>query len=397
MARLKLPGLLIVTILSLLLMAAGLPGCAPVIQTTGTGTTSTSASPETTTASGTTRSEPTSSETTGTETTATETSATETSATETSATETTHTTTEPAPTPSDGQVTYTVKAGDTLFSIARLFQVTVQQIVDVNHIADPDRINVGQVLLIPADGTGPSPGDFNDLDNTSIGWWYQVPNPLGEDKPAAISDPTSRLLAKYGAIWQMAGSGRKVVYITMDAGYEYDGNTTKILDIASDKQVQISFFITGSFMANNPETVLRMVREGHQVCNHTEKHLNQPKALSTSLESLTQDIIAAEDRFRELAGQSFAPYLRPPEGVYSERSLAVIQSLGYQAVFWSFAYADWKTDEQPDPEKAYDKVMGQLHPGSILLLHTVSSTNVRILGRLIDGIRERGYVIELLP
>ncbi|KIR02010.1 Polysaccharide deacetylase [Lachnospiraceae bacterium TWA4] len=37
---------------------------------------------------------------------------------------------------------------------------------------------------------------------------------------------------------------------------------------------------------------------------------------------------------------------RYPAGAFSEQSLAVLQSLGYTSVFWSFAYADW------DPKKA---------------------------------------------
>ena len=36
--------------------------------------------------------------------------------------------------------------------------------------------------------------------------------------------------------------------------------------------------------------------------------------------------------------------------------------LGYTTVFWSFAYADWDTDEQPDPTAAKNKILGQLHP-----------------------------------
>jgi LysM repeat protein len=50
---------------------------------------------------------------------------------------------------------YTVRAGDTLFFIARRFNVTVQQIIDVNpQITNPDLIFIGQVICIP---TAPVP------------------------------------------------------------------------------------------------------------------------------------------------------------------------------------------------------------------------------------------------
>jgi LysM repeat protein len=50
---------------------------------------------------------------------------------------------------STGGTTYTVQSGDTLFSIARQFGVTVQAIVEANAMANPDSLSVGQELIIP--------------------------------------------------------------------------------------------------------------------------------------------------------------------------------------------------------------------------------------------------------
>jgi LysM repeat protein len=48
-----------------------------------------------------------------------------------------------------GGTVYTVQAGDTLFSIARRFGVTVQAIVEANNLANPDSLSIGQQLVIP--------------------------------------------------------------------------------------------------------------------------------------------------------------------------------------------------------------------------------------------------------
>ncbi|MCX7670282.1 MAG: LysM peptidoglycan-binding domain-containing protein [Anaerolineae bacterium] len=45
--------------------------------------------------------------------------------------------------------TYTVRAGDTLVSIATKFGVTVQAIQQLNNLSSPDKIYTGQVLKIP--------------------------------------------------------------------------------------------------------------------------------------------------------------------------------------------------------------------------------------------------------
>lgn len=54
----------------------------------------------------------------------------------------------PDATPVDG-VEYTVRGGDTLYTIATRNGVTVQAIINANTLANPDRLTIGQVLIIP--------------------------------------------------------------------------------------------------------------------------------------------------------------------------------------------------------------------------------------------------------
>lgn len=240
-------------------------------------------------------------------------------------------------------------------------------------------------------------GDYSQLSNANNGWYYTAGSPVNQDVPATIDAAREQTLAKYGALWKMPDTGKKVIYLTMDEGYEYETNTTKILDVAKEKGVKITFFVTGHYVKSQPELVKRMVAEGHQVANHTDNHLVQPEALETSVATLQADINDVNTMFRDLTGQNLAPFMRPPTGAWSERSLAVSRELGYTPVFWSFAYRDWEVDNQPSLDEAYETIMGQLFPGSILLVHAVSKSNADVLGRLIDGIHARGYQIELLP
>lgn len=85
---------------------------------------------------------------------------------------------------------------------------------------------------------------------------------------------------------------------------------------------------------------------------------------------------------------------RPPKGEYSEQSLAITGDLGYTTVLWSFAYADWDTDNQPDPEESLNKLIERAHPGAIYLLHSVSETNSIILGDFIDAMLAQGYTFK---
>jgi LysM repeat protein len=66
----------------------------------------------------------------------------------------------PTPTatlPPGTQVIYVVHTGDTLYSIALHFGVTVQALMDANGITNPNYIQVGQTLIIPNPGATPVP------------------------------------------------------------------------------------------------------------------------------------------------------------------------------------------------------------------------------------------------
>lgn len=55
----------------------------------------------------------------------------------------------PVPPAADGYISYVVRAGDTLYLIGQRFGVSVERIIAINNISNPENIQVGQTLLIP--------------------------------------------------------------------------------------------------------------------------------------------------------------------------------------------------------------------------------------------------------
>jgi len=52
---------------------------------------------------------------------------------------------------------YTVQAGDTLGAIAQTYDVSVEELMDINDLTDPNKLSIGQTLIIPVYFT-PTPG-----------------------------------------------------------------------------------------------------------------------------------------------------------------------------------------------------------------------------------------------
>ncbi len=180
----------------------------------------------------------------------------------------------------------------------------------------------------------------------------------------------------------------KILYLTFDCGYE-NGNTPRILDALNKHGVKATFFAVGNFLSDNPELIRRMVQEGHTIGNHSMDHPDMSRI--TSLESFAEELEPVEALYQEITGEEMKPYFRPPQGTYSENSLRLAKELGYKTFFWSLAYVDWYQDQQPSREEAFEKLLGRIHPGAIVLLHNTSDTNGEIMDELLGRWKEMGY------
>ena len=195
-----------------------------------------------------------------------------------------------------------------------------------------------------------------------------------------------KIFKKYGA-FTLDTSGEKVLYLTFDCGYEHENLTSKVLDVLKEKGVNATFFCTLDHIRKETDLISRMIKEGHIVGNHSTTH---PSFASISRSEMAKEIEETENCLRENFGYA-AKYFRFPAGEYNESALELIQSLGYSSVFWSVAYDDWDTSKVRGKDYAIEKVMARLHPGAVILLHSVSKDNAEALSEIIDKARAEGY------
>ena len=213
-----------------------------------------------------------------------------------------------------------------------------------------------------------------------------------EEGEPPIANATMEELRKYDAYYA-EDTKEKVLYLTFDAGYE-NGNTPVILDALKKHNVHATFFVVGNFISSNPDLIKRMHDEGHIVGNHTYHHPDMSQ-ISTK-EAFEKELKDVEDAYKEITGEEMTKYYRPPQGKYSESNLQMAKELGYKTFFWSLAYVDWYENDQPTKEEAFEKLLGRIHPGAIVLLHSTSKTNGEILDELLTKWEEMGYTFKTL-
>ena len=172
-------------------------------------------------------------------------------------------------------------------------------------------------------------------------------------------------------------TSEKVLYLTFDAGYE-NGNTPAILDALKKHQVKATFFVVGTYVDSEPELIRQITKEGHTVGNHTWHHPDMSHI--SSIEDFQKELEYVETAYKNVTGKNMTKYYRPPQGKYSEANLQMAKELGYK----------------PSKEEAFSKLLGRIHPGAIVLLHSTSSTNAEILDELLTRWEEMGYHVQPL-
>ena len=202
-----------------------------------------------------------------------------------------------------------------------------------------------------------------------------------------VANASQEYLRNFDTLY-VGDTNQQEIYITFDAGFE-NGNTEKILDALKKHGVKATFFLVGNYFETQPELVKRMAEEGHTIGNHTYSHPDMSKI--GDIQSFQTELQKNEALYRDILGSEMPKLYRPPQGKFCEENLKMAQQLGYSTVFWSLAYVDWYTDDQPTPEQAFSKLLPRIHPGAVVLLHSTSSTNAEILDELLTKWEETGY------
>lgn len=176
-----------------------------------------------------------------------------------------------------------------------------------------------------------------------------------------------------------SGFTEKLIAITFDDGP--GAYTAQLLDELAARDVKATFFVSGYRAANYPETLKRMVSEGHQLASHTQNHenLNTLSAAKIADEiSRTQDYITA-------AGGDNPAYIRPPYGNANKTVRAQAPS---PLINWSVDPEDWKYH---NADTVCSNILAGSYDGAIILVHDIYQTSVNGALAAIDKLLEQGY------
>ena len=184
----------------------------------------------------------------------------------------------------------------------------------------------------------------------------------------------------------------KKVAITFDTSWGAD-RTDSILDTLDKYDIKATFFLVGGWCDDYPDKVKTIVKRGHEIGNHSNKH---PNFTTISKDRIIKEVEITNAKILGLTGQT-PTLFRFPEGQYNDLAIQTIEEGRLLPIQWDVDSIDWKGN---GVEEEYNRVIKNVGPGSIVLFHNDGKYTPESLPKVIETLQKEGYefvkVTELL-
>jgi peptidoglycan/xylan/chitin deacetylase (PgdA/CDA1 family) len=191
---------------------------------------------------------------------------------------------------------------------------------------------------------------------------------------------------------RVGANGKKVVALTFDDG-PWPEHTAEILDILKEEEVPATFFMLGLRVKKEPEVARRIVAEGHDVGNHTYRHVD---LTDVKPEIQRREIRGTNNVIRATTGVQ-PEWFRPPMGQVDSSAYREIKAAGLRPALWTVDPQDWRKNASAGAIAR--EVVSATKPGSVILLHDGGgnrSQTTKALPWIIHELHKRGYEFVLL-
>lgn len=183
---------------------------------------------------------------------------------------------------------------------------------------------------------------------------------------------------------------RGEVAVTIDDGPDPEV-TPRVLEVLAAFEARASFFCVGERVLRYPDIAREIVRGGHSVENHTQRH--RPSFSLLGPGGMAAEIAQAQASIVQVTGES-PRFFRAPAGLRNPFLEPILRRLKLQLASWTRRGFD---TVNADPEDVYRRLSRTLEGGDILLLHDGHAARARagtpvileVLPRLLETLGRR--------
>jgi peptidoglycan-N-acetylglucosamine deacetylase len=174
--------------------------------------------------------------------------------------------------------------------------------------------------------------------------------------------PRSRWLGSNWTRLPAHAAARREIAITIDDGPD-PAVTPAVLDLLDAHAAKATFFCIGTEARAHPALCREIVRRGHSVQNHSDRH--SPRFSLLGPKAMAREIAAAQASLADITGE-VPRFFRAPAGLRNPFLAPVLQRLDLQLVSWTRRGFD---TVRRDPTDVLARLARGLAAGDILLAH----------------------------
>ena len=175
-------------------------------------------------------------------------------------------------------------------------------------------------------------------------------------------------------------SPRPRVALTFDDG-PHPVYTKRLLDGLQSRGIRATFFVVGENISGSEDLIRRMADEGHVIGNHTYSHI---KLSGITDAEACGEVQKTDALVRALTG-SGTEFIRPPFGSWKKTLECELEMI---PVLWDVDPLDWTTK---NTGVIVQRVLGDVEPGDIILLHDFYGSSVDAALEIADQLLAQGY------
>lgn len=172
----------------------------------------------------------------------------------------------------------------------------------------------------------------------------------------------------------------KKIALTFDDG-PHPYYTEQLLKGLKERDVKVTFFITGKSAEAYPEIVREIYEDGHLIGNHTYNHT---QLSSRNREKFKEEIIKTNEVIKEITGEDTI-YIRPPYGSWNKE---FEKELNMFPVLWTIDPLDWCSS---NVSCIVNTVCSKAEENAIILMHDQYKTTVTAALEIVDQLQKEGY------
>ena len=198
-------------------------------------------------------------------------------------------------------------------------------------------------------------------------------------------------------VWDVP-SEEKVLYLTFDDGPTPEV-TAWVLEELDKFNAKATFFCLGKNIAQFSSIYHDILKRGHRVGNHTNRHLNCWKVRSSCY---IKDVCRAQETIESYSGgfdvvAQGKKLFRPPYGKITRKVSKLLRKKGYEVIMWDVLSADF--DRKISNERCLANVLNYAKSGSIVVMHDSLKAKSKMqatLPKILEYFSEKGYEFKTL-